>query len=1558
VLSGSAVALVARAVEGRPHPGQRFRHGWVPVGVVSAGAGQSRTQGQAKAIRELEQHIEKLRREGPPPYERTPDRFVETELHARVHGLPIGSRIPPRPERLGYESLPSGHWRNPATGRLHGESGFPMGWMDDVAAAEEYLQQLKDPDYWRAHGDDAAAEIEHLKRRALGLKMRRGRASEAVGESASDEPDATPDASTEDDEHTGAMIALIPTEDDANRLAIEDGEYPEDLHLTLGYLGEATDFDDAGMQAVVDAVTAAFNGMQPVPGTLSGLAILSHGEDGECLVGLVEGEEVMAARKAAVGVMNQIEDLPDQHLPFLSHVTLAYTDDPSILEDYLDRLGDVTFDRVRVAFGQQVTDIPLGVTQEKFNPHQPRDRHGRWSLTAAVIGALKAQGGEQGGADFGDGRYFDWSTYDPETHTYHLEVGDGEDAVRFEVGDYDMEQLFNALSVTQLRDSRTQSGDPNVAALAALGHADHIIFDHSGSSDAYIDWSTRTPDGDYGFGVSNGDNEVEFDLSPVELAKLIASLALSTQTAGVVQEAVVLAALTLVRMVREARSNPAPGRQVISSEGEHEYGLPIGATIPPGMRKLTVAQQAHYAGLGQDDKKRYQAERAKGVAHPQAMKATGSPAVRKATIARKAAPIAAVDAEGRPMPLPSKEERDRAILGVAEYERRLAAKPPARGRATKASRQTALEDLHAAGGQSSHIDANPATLDALERDGHIRREGHVVHLTDAGQEELAKVQAPKKAAPRAAGKAGGAKASPAVARIASAFHEDWRKTRRQADGSFEPRVKKTKDRAWIDAHGADEVDIANTTYVDLPDDWKAENRAAAEVVAGILSRRGGSVDLSDPATREQVGEEIHQAWLARNDWAKGGDLDVPFARLPADEQAKDLDQITVAMKAGPATRKATPPKLAVELKWRVAKRRDGGTYTSKKGHVSEFTHSDRPTSYRAYRGTFGGAADFTDLEEAKRWVADWDGVTPGPAVYGPPAPDAPSPSPAATKVAVAKAASPRLNAEDLVGGAGTDRAVIAEVQDRLDQGEAPADIAKVFREEAARLRGRAAGLPSTGRDQRSPTSGSVHKMATRYEVAAARLEGGLAPSGTPAAKKVAAAKAAPEDAIPADAPPMLRELAQRPLADLLRLAKMFGDSSGANDPVALAHSIRAGRIRAWTVPGDNDPANLTAVANADGEIRIGLRDIDAAKRAPAKAAPRAAKAANADLVRLKREADAEDAAERADGGYVAPRSPRMNTPYAAGFELNRAHDQVQADEALEGLSATELREVAAGKGLAVQGNDVEGLRRQIVEQMAPNRPDWPSEWPTKSPEFLAHVQDMLENGADLNSSWGSKALEGVGLRDLQTIAARYRVSYEGMSKPELMDAIYAAERERRRKPSARKVAPRAAKPTVPSEAMADLTALRAAGLRNTGTFPAHALPSDAVERLRAQGLVRVRRVGGAKSGEMHVELTGAGRRALGGGVGRGVPTTTTPTAVELTAMSTREEAAAALQGLTMAQLRAINPSAGRMAKNKAELIDLIVNATVGHRLDAYAIKGDATLPYGPRPGGVDPKARP
>lgn len=140
-------------------------------------------------------------------------------------------------------------------------------------------------------------------------------------------------------------------------------------------------------------------------------------------------------------------------------------------------------------------------------------------------------------------------------------------------------------------------------------------------------------------------------------------------------------------------------------------------------------------------------------------------------------------------------------------------------------------------------------------------------------------------------------------KIASAFHDNWRKTKLKEDGTYEPRWRKVEDVEFIKAldlgnlpdtiritaENDVEIDIANTCYSQLSEDWKRENKQAAEVVIEILTS-------GKTYTREEIGDIIHTAWLKRNPRASSDPvLGLPFAELPENEQAKDLEQYDVAL---------------------------------------------------------------------------------------------------------------------------------------------------------------------------------------------------------------------------------------------------------------------------------------------------------------------------------------------------------------------------------------------------------------------------------------------------------------------------------------------------------------------------------------------------------------------------------------------------------------------------------------------------------------------------------------
>ncbi len=133
------------------------------------------------------------------------------------------------------------------------------------------------------------------------------------------------------------------------------------------------------------------------------------------------------------------------------------------------------------------------------------------------------------------------------------------------------------------------------------------------------------------------------------------------------------------------------------------------------------------------------------------------------------------------------------------------------------------------------------------------------------------------------------KAEEKIAQLGSQLHDEWRASRYREDlKDYEPRVKKTTDPLWQIAHdGKTEVDIANTSYGDLPEDWKGENKASAEVtVTEIEKAVQAGVELDD-AFVENASSVLHDKWLERNgSWAPT-EQKKPYAELSEEEKEKD-----------------------------------------------------------------------------------------------------------------------------------------------------------------------------------------------------------------------------------------------------------------------------------------------------------------------------------------------------------------------------------------------------------------------------------------------------------------------------------------------------------------------------------------------------------------------------------------------------------------------------------------------------------------------------------------------
>lgn len=139
--------------------------------------------------------------------------------------------------------------------------------------------------------------------------------------------------------------------------------------------------------------------------------------------------------------------------------------------------------------------------------------------------------------------------------------------------------------------------------------------------------------------------------------------------------------------------------------------------------------------------------------------------------------------------------------------------------------------------------------------------------------------------------------NPKINELARQLHEMWRRPRYRPDSNdFKPRIKITDDEKWLRSHdGADEVDIANTSYEDLPEEWQRENRISAEIAVTLVEEALSTATTLDTGFVEWASSIIHNKWLERNgEWASP-EQNLPYADLPEEEKEKDRSIIKEAI---------------------------------------------------------------------------------------------------------------------------------------------------------------------------------------------------------------------------------------------------------------------------------------------------------------------------------------------------------------------------------------------------------------------------------------------------------------------------------------------------------------------------------------------------------------------------------------------------------------------------------------------------------------------------------------
>ena len=134
-----------------------------------------------------------------------------------------------------------------------------------------------------------------------------------------------------------------------------------------------------------------------------------------------------------------------------------------------------------------------------------------------------------------------------------------------------------------------------------------------------------------------------------------------------------------------------------------------------------------------------------------------------------------------------------------------------------------------------------------------------------------------------------------IQEVASTFHEEWRKNRLQSDWTYKPMIEKSEDEKRTEQHWTDIVDIANTAFEDLPNNWQYENIQAAKVAVDLVYERDLKGITSE--TIEKLSGIVHEKRLERNwiTWSFENQR-VAYKDLSEEEKAKDRAQIEIAIK--------------------------------------------------------------------------------------------------------------------------------------------------------------------------------------------------------------------------------------------------------------------------------------------------------------------------------------------------------------------------------------------------------------------------------------------------------------------------------------------------------------------------------------------------------------------------------------------------------------------------------------------------------------------------------------
>lgn len=166
-------------------------------------------------------------------------------------------------------------------------------------------------------------------------------------------------ASANPDAEQGIMVALYPDPELAAKLALDGGEKPDELHVTLAYLGQIDEQTQPGPDLLVQEVAEWARQYPPLVGRISGIGRFNAGPgtDQPVTYASVDIPALPSAREGLVAMLDYPVNTEHGYTPHMSlkygETDLNSLDIPTI---------ETAFDQVSIVWGSDRHDVPFGAT--------------------------------------------------------------------------------------------------------------------------------------------------------------------------------------------------------------------------------------------------------------------------------------------------------------------------------------------------------------------------------------------------------------------------------------------------------------------------------------------------------------------------------------------------------------------------------------------------------------------------------------------------------------------------------------------------------------------------------------------------------------------------------------------------------------------------------------------------------------------------------------------------------------------------------------------------------------------------------------------------------------------------------------------------------------------------------------------------------------------------------------------------------------------------------------------------------------------------------------------